>query len=279
VVDRFKFTTTGMAFASIRSSEPAALTVGISTVKGKLLVFAASAFVAGLGGAMFASVVGRATAGSFSVLVGIVWLAIVVTWGVRSVLGALMAGVIFGLLQQRLILLLIFLVVTIAAGLIVQMILSKRYKTPVGLITIIVVTALSIGVIEWLWNVKGGDVQDQNIWAAHALLLGVWVGPMIGGLVFLVQKHNLHRKPLGILALIAYVALIVAGAIVVLSADLSDSALDVPTMMFGLGAVFLARQPRGVIYDMVNRQRLMLLHDQERRREVELAKAAGPVPA
>jgi hypothetical protein len=42
---------------------------------------------------------------------------------------------------------------------------------------------------------------------------------------------------------------------------------EFPTMLFGLGAIMLAREPRGVLYDMVNRQRLRQLEDIERREE------------
>ena len=103
----------GLVFASIRSSEPASMTSGISIVRAKLILFAISAFVAGLGGALYASVLGSATPRSFNALVGIVWLAIVVTWGVRSVVGALLAGMIFAIAPQRLsiILILIFVLV------------------------------------------------------------------------------------------------------------------------------------------------------------------------
>jgi branched-chain amino acid transport system permease protein len=44
-----------------------------------------------------ASFSGRATPASFNALIGIVWLAVVVTWGLRSVVGALLAGVAFSL--------------------------------------------------------------------------------------------------------------------------------------------------------------------------------------
>jgi hypothetical protein len=46
-----------------------------------------------------------------------------------------------------------------------------------------------------------------------------------------------------------------------------EMAAEVPTMLFGLGAVALAREPRGVIYDIVNRQRLRQIHQAERREE------------
>jgi branched-chain amino acid transport system permease protein len=87
--------TTGMTLAAMRSSETASATLGISIVRTKLWTFGLSAFIAGIGGGLYASAIGRATVRSYLVLIGVVWLAIVVTWGVRSVVGALLAGVSF----------------------------------------------------------------------------------------------------------------------------------------------------------------------------------------
>ncbi|HEV2309260.1 MAG TPA: branched-chain amino acid ABC transporter permease, partial [Acidimicrobiia bacterium] len=92
--------TTGLVLASVRSSESAAATTGVSVVRSKLLAFGASSFVAGLGGGLYALTIGRAAPTSFNVLVGIVWLAIVATYGVRSVLGALIAGLVFAVVPQ-----------------------------------------------------------------------------------------------------------------------------------------------------------------------------------
>jgi branched-chain amino acid transport system permease protein len=92
--------TTGLVLASVRSSEPAAATTGVSVVRSKLFAFGASSFVAGLGGGLYALTIGRAAPTSFNVLVGIVWLAIVATYGVRSVLGALVAGLVFAVVPQ-----------------------------------------------------------------------------------------------------------------------------------------------------------------------------------
>jgi branched-chain amino acid transport system permease protein len=92
--------TTGLVLAAMRSSEQAAATTGVSVVRAKLLAFAVSSFVAGLGGALFAITIGRASPNSFNVLIGIVWLAIVATWGVRSVVGALIAGLLFAVVPQ-----------------------------------------------------------------------------------------------------------------------------------------------------------------------------------
>lgn len=92
--------TTGLVLASVRSSEQAAATTGVSVVRSKLLTFGLSAFVAGVGGALYAVTIERAAPNSFNVLIGIVWLAIVATWGVRSVLGALIAGILFAVVPQ-----------------------------------------------------------------------------------------------------------------------------------------------------------------------------------
>ena len=155
--------TSGLVFASMRSSEPASATIGISVVRAKMIAFAASAFIAGLGGGLYSIAIGRAAPASFGLIVGIVWLAIVVTWGVRSVVGALIAGIIFVVAPQ----------------------LVSLYLT------------------------EG--------WA------------------------------------------------------------DVPTMLFGLGAIALAREPRGVLFDVVNQHRLRRLRRQTRRDE--RARRAAPVPA
>ena len=42
---------------------------------------------------------------------------------------------------------------------------------------------------------------------------------------------------------------------------------EVPTMLFGLGAIGLVNEPRGVVYDIVNRQRLRQYKEAERRDE------------
>ena len=88
--------TTGLRLAATRSSEEAASTIGIRIVNSKLLAFGFSAFLAGLGGGLYVTYAGRATPSqSFDALIGIVWLAVVVTWGVRSPVGALVAGLSF----------------------------------------------------------------------------------------------------------------------------------------------------------------------------------------
>ena len=100
LVRNVKRSTTGLELDAMRSSEPATATLGISVVRSKLVAFGLSAFVAGIGGALFATYSGRATPQQYSVLIGVVWLAVVVTWGVRSIAGALLAGLSFAVFPQ-----------------------------------------------------------------------------------------------------------------------------------------------------------------------------------
>ena len=86
---------TGRAMLAVRSTEVGARTSGISPARAKILIFALSAGIAGFGGVLIGIVnfsVGKTTA---SPLVGLVWLAVVVTFGVRRPGGALLAGLSF----------------------------------------------------------------------------------------------------------------------------------------------------------------------------------------
>jgi branched-chain amino acid transport system permease protein len=99
-VRNIKRSTTGLELAAMRSSEPAAATVGISLTRSKLVAFGLSAFVAGLGGAFYATYGGHAAPNDYLALRGVVWLAVVVTWGVQSIAGALLAGLAFAVFPQ-----------------------------------------------------------------------------------------------------------------------------------------------------------------------------------
>ncbi len=190
--------TSGLVFASMRSSETAAATTGIGIVRTKLLLFGASAFVAGIGGALFAITIGRATVTSFNVLIGIVWLAILVTWGVRSAVGALLAGVLVIVLPQQLNLLLVMILLFTALGLLARLVMTREILRWWGALLAVAIAVIAVFGMKALADVE----IDKEQWG------------------------------------------------------------DVPTLLFGLGAVALARQPRGIIYDAVSRIRLRVMkHD------------------
>jgi branched-chain amino acid transport system permease protein len=90
--------TSGLALRAVRDSPAAARTLGLSVVQIKILVSAFGAFVAAVGGGFLAMDVLVAQPSSFSTFAGLVWLAVVVTMGVRSVTAAAISGVAFALL-------------------------------------------------------------------------------------------------------------------------------------------------------------------------------------
>jgi branched-chain amino acid transport system permease protein len=90
--------TTGMALRAVRDSEAASRTLGVSIVQVKVMIGALGAFVAAVGGSFLAMDVGVAQPSTYETFAGLVWLAVVVTLGVRSIAGAAIAGLAFSLL-------------------------------------------------------------------------------------------------------------------------------------------------------------------------------------
>jgi len=88
---------TGRAVLALRSSAVAAATSGVAPTRVKLTVFAVSAGLAGFAGAFFALVNSPMTNTSAPALVGIVWLAVAVTFGIRRPAGAVVAGVVYAM--------------------------------------------------------------------------------------------------------------------------------------------------------------------------------------
>ncbi len=87
--------TTGMALNAVRWSETASRTMGLSVLQMKLLVSGLAAFIAGVGGGFFAAQQKQAQPSAFATLLGLAWLAVLVTFGVRSNIAALLAALGF----------------------------------------------------------------------------------------------------------------------------------------------------------------------------------------
>ena len=90
--------TIGRFFAAIRGSETAAASIGINAMKQRILLFALSAGIAGVGGgliAMFAEDVRTGESPTFPAIIGVAWVVLVVTLGSRTVDGAVNAGLSF----------------------------------------------------------------------------------------------------------------------------------------------------------------------------------------
>jgi branched-chain amino acid transport system permease protein len=263
LIVNLKRSTSGLVFAAIRSSEPASVTTGVSVVRAKLIVFAASAFVAGFGGALWGSVVGTASPRSFNVLVGIVWLAIIVTWGVRSVIGALLAGLIFAIAPIKLAIILILVLVFVTGGFFVRFLLAKQYRKPLGAIAMLLCVVIAVGGGIYMWE----HVSNTDAVSIILVLLALAITLI---LILRVRRLDLPNTGLRVGIPVALAAIGIGVAIWLGGIDLGDSANEVPTMLFGLGAIGLAREPRGVLYDMVNRQRLRRFEEAERRDEQAL---------
>ena len=212
LVVNLRRSTTGLVLTAVRSSEPAAATIGVSIIRTKIIVFGLSAFIAGLGGALYGSTIGVVTTQQWEVLVGIVWLAIVVTWGIRSVLGALLASVLYVVVSpptNKLSFIFVIIVVFVMMGMTARLVGSKMIYTRKGMG---LAALLYVGGITAIYFLLGWDVKE--------------------------------------------------------AIDLGSAWDHIPTVMFGLGAVFLAKQPRGVLFDVANRIRLRQL-----RREAAQAEA------
>jgi branched-chain amino acid transport system permease protein len=95
LVVNLRRSTTGLALNAVRWSENASRTMGLSVIQMKMLVSGAAAFVAGVGGGLYAVANKQAVPQQFPTLLGLVWLAVLVTFGVRSNIAALLAGCIF----------------------------------------------------------------------------------------------------------------------------------------------------------------------------------------
>lgn len=90
--------TSGLALRAVRDSEPAARTLGLSVVQVKVIVGSIAAFVAAVGGGFLAMDTRIAQPQTYETFAGLVWLAVVVTFGVRSITAAALAGLSFALL-------------------------------------------------------------------------------------------------------------------------------------------------------------------------------------
>jgi branched-chain amino acid transport system permease protein len=272
MIVNLKRATSGLVFAAIRSSEPASMTSGISIVRAKLVLFGVSAFVAGLGGALYATVVGSATPRSFNALIGIIWLAIAVTWGVRSVVGALLAGMIFAIAPTRLSIILILVFFLVVSGFFTRLALQHAYRNVFGALAMAVLAVIAFGGSAWIWDNVSNDDSVSTILVALGLAAAFLVGMRI-------KRAPIANRAVQYGLILVVAALGVWAAFALANLELGETGSEVPTMLFGLGAILLAREPRGVVYDIVNRQRLRQFKEAERHEEEQRLAADVAIPA
>jgi ABC-type branched-subunit amino acid transport system ATPase component/branched-subunit amino acid ABC-type transport system permease component len=92
VIHALKHSSSGRAALAVRSSEVAAEASGIRVNRSKVMMFALSAAIAGIGGALLGLYSFAFTDTTAPVLPGLIWLALAVTFGIRRPGGALLAG-------------------------------------------------------------------------------------------------------------------------------------------------------------------------------------------
>lgn len=87
----------GRRLLAINDSPGACLTLGVDMTRAKLGVFAVSAAIAGLGGALYGGAQTQVGPNDFQFILSLTLLLIAVAWGVRTTAGMLFGGILFAL--------------------------------------------------------------------------------------------------------------------------------------------------------------------------------------
>jgi branched-chain amino acid transport system permease protein len=95
-------TRVGRSWAAIRDRDIAAEVMGVNEAKGKTQAFAISSFYAGIGGAVFASVVGRILPDTWDIFLSVEFIAIILIGGAGTIVGTLL-GTFFVVLTPRIV--------------------------------------------------------------------------------------------------------------------------------------------------------------------------------
>ncbi|MEU3891918.1 ABC transporter permease [Streptomyces sp. NPDC029041] len=98
LVRNLRRSTAGLALGAVRSSEVGSLSLGISVVTMKALAMGSGAFVAGISGGMIALGEGVANPVQFVTTIGLTWVAVIVSLGLRSLVAAAVGGVTFAIM-------------------------------------------------------------------------------------------------------------------------------------------------------------------------------------
>lgn len=98
LVLNLRHSTAGLAMSAARWSENGSRTIGISLIQTKVLICGLATFVAAVGGGFLAMNFQSTLPDSFNPFLGLVWLAVLVTLGSRSIMAALAAGLLFYLM-------------------------------------------------------------------------------------------------------------------------------------------------------------------------------------
>jgi branched-chain amino acid transport system permease protein len=92
----------GRAFVAVRDAELAAQTSGVNVAQIKTLAFAISAVYAGVGGALFAPLLGIVSPESFGLLLSVQFLSMIVIGGIGTIAGGILGAGLVTALQDQL---------------------------------------------------------------------------------------------------------------------------------------------------------------------------------
>ena len=92
--------TTGQELAALRGSERGSAAIGIDVRRLRVVAFTLSAAIAGIGGALYASLQQSVSVNDFNYQFSLVYVVVVAAVGVYSVAGAIEAGVLYAVLMQ-----------------------------------------------------------------------------------------------------------------------------------------------------------------------------------
>jgi branched-chain amino acid transport system permease protein len=92
--------TAGAELAALRSTETGAASVGIDVHRLRVVAFALSAGIAGIGGALYASLQQTVSPTDFNYEFSLIFVVVVATIGVYSIAGAIVAGIAYTVIEQ-----------------------------------------------------------------------------------------------------------------------------------------------------------------------------------
>jgi ABC-type branched-subunit amino acid transport system permease subunit len=92
--------TVGQELTALRGSETAAAAIGINARRLRIMAFALSAAIAGIGGALYGSLQETVSPHDFNYQISLVFIVVVATVGAHTVAGAIEAGLAYTVLQQ-----------------------------------------------------------------------------------------------------------------------------------------------------------------------------------
>ncbi len=155
-------TRAGRAFVAIRDSEIAAEAMGVNLSWYKTLAFALSAFYTGIAGGLYAFALEHVSAGSFTLILSITFLAMVIVGGLASIKGAILGAALLTYLQIKL---QIIQEAPVIGPFLLE--LSRRFFSPEGLMNVqsIVIGGIMIGIaIFEPLGMNGIYLRIQRYW-------------------------------------------------------------------------------------------------------------------